>query len=100
MIVSFNNPIIKNHDISQSGHGQLIDIFRITMIIFFYASGGVYSGERGHSLLLVSPASYPAQEAASGMRQFYLAYSIPEFLGQSVPEKKRAESADESYLAA
>jgi len=28
------------------------------------------------------------------MREFYLAYSIPEFLGQAVPEKQRAASVD------
>jgi predicted nuclease of restriction endonuclease-like (RecB) superfamily len=43
--------------------------------------------------------AFPASQSFSPdnlwrMRQFYLAYSSSEFLGQAVPEKKRATSAD------
>ena len=43
--------------------------------------------------------AFPASQSFSPdnlwrMRQFYLAYSTSEFLGQAVPEKKRATSAD------
>ena len=43
--------------------------------------------------------AFPASQSFSPdnlwrMRQFYLAYSTPEFLGQAVPEEQRAASAD------